>query len=75
MAVLNAELEMCESDKERMAVLEKTVELTKENEKSAEQRYKSVEAGMSDVLLAKTDRLEAEIGLERARLEMTATPK
>ncbi|MBI3864954.1 MAG: TolC family protein [Planctomycetia bacterium] len=75
MAVLNAELEMCESDKERMAVLEKTVGLTKENEKNTEQRYKSGEAGVSDVLLAKTDRLEAEIGLERARLEMTAKPK
>lgn len=75
MAVFNAELEMCESDKERMVVLEKTVGLTKESEKNTEQRYKSGKAGLSDVLLAKTDRLEAEIRLERARREMTAKPK
>jgi outer membrane protein TolC len=66
-ALLDAELEQCESDKERIKVLEKIVALAKESEKSAAQRYKTGAATQSDALMATAARLEAEIALERAK--------
>jgi outer membrane protein TolC len=66
-ALLNAELAQCESDKERIKVLEKIVALTKESEKNAVQRYKTGNAPQSDVLTATAGRLEAEIALKRAK--------
>jgi outer membrane protein TolC len=66
-AVLDAELEQCQSDKERIAVLGKTLALAKESENNALQRYKSGAATHSDVLMATAARLETEIALERAK--------
>jgi outer membrane protein TolC len=74
-ALLDAELEQCESDKERIKVLEKIVTLAKESEKSAEQRYKTGNAAQSDVLMATAARLEAEIALERAKGKPAAQSK
>lgn len=66
-ALLLAELELCDSDKERVAVLEKVVALTKEFEKNAIQRYKDGTVPQADALMAAVNRLEAEIALERAK--------
>lgn len=65
-AVLRAELELCESDRDRVAVLEKIVKAAREREEFvAKQASSAVPA--RDVLKAKADRLEAEIALERAK--------
>jgi hypothetical protein len=66
-AVLNAELELCESDKERITALESIVAHAKEYEKFAAQRYRNGAAPASDVLMARAGRLEAEIALERVK--------
>jgi len=69
-ALLNARIELCESDKERIMVLEDMVSLAREHEKIAAQRYKTGVATQSDVLLATAARLEVEITLERIRAKV-----
>ena len=71
-ALLRVELEMCDSDKARIAVLEKTVVLAKEFEKTARARFETGNATQSDVLLGRAARLEAEIALERAKSKAAA---
>jgi hypothetical protein len=66
-ALVQAQLESCESDKERIALLEETVALAKEFAKHAAQRYKNGAAPESDVLMAAVARLEAEIALQCAK--------
>lgn len=66
-ALLLARLELCESDRERIMVLEEGVALAKEYEKVTTQRYKSGAGPASDPLQATAGRLQAEIALERAR--------
>jgi outer membrane protein TolC len=73
--LLHAELELCESDKERIALLEKMVTLAKEQEESASQLYRTGAVPHSDVLMAAADRLDAEIALERARSKAASPPK
>jgi biotin carboxyl carrier protein len=74
-ALLHAELELCESDRERITVLEKMVNQAKTYEEHAVQRYKAGAVTQSDVLMARAGRLEAEIALERAKAKALATPK
>lgn len=74
-AVLHARLELCESDRERVTVLEEAVALAKEHEKTAEQLYQTGKVLASDPLLARAGRLEAEIALERAKAKISAKPK
>jgi outer membrane protein TolC len=74
-ALLDAELEQCQSDKERITVLEKIVALAKESEKNAVQRYKTGAAPHSDALMATAARLEAEIALERLRSKGPTRPE
>lgn len=66
-ALLRAELDLSDSDKERIRVLEEAVALAKTNETYAAERYKSGLVTQSDVLMAGVARLEAEIDLERAK--------
>lgn len=66
-AVLKAELDLCESDKERVKVLEKLVESARGREALVEKMVKAASATGTDLLRAKVSRLEAEIALERAR--------
>jgi len=66
-AVRDAELQRCESDKERIRVLEEIVALTNASEKNAAQLYKAGQATQSDALVATAARLEAEIALERVK--------
>ncbi|MBI3821310.1 MAG: hypothetical protein HY289_01375 [Planctomycetes bacterium] len=67
MEMLRAELESSDSDKDRIAVLEKIVAQAKGNEQSALQRYKAGAVTQSDALMAAAARLEAEIALERVK--------
>ena len=66
-AVRNAELDMCDTTKERVAVLEKMLAEAKGYEKDI---TKAVEGGVissSDAAKAKVGRLDVEIALERAK--------
>jgi outer membrane protein TolC len=67
LAVLQAELELAESDRERVTVLEKVVAVQKEIETIVQTHFKAARAGQIDVLRAKANRLDAEIALERAK--------
>jgi outer membrane protein TolC len=75
MAVLNSRLELCETDKERITILEEAVALAKNSEETATALYKAGKVPASDRLMAKAARLETEIALERARAKVTARPK
>lgn len=66
-AVLKAELDLAESDKQRIAVFEKMVALAKQREEQAVNVVKMGQAPANLVLQAKVSRLEAEIALERAK--------
>jgi len=65
--VLAAELEQCSSDKDRIAVLEKFVVEARKREEHTVQRGKAGQATPRAVLMARADRLQAEITLENAR--------
>jgi hypothetical protein len=65
--LLKADLELCESDQERLAAHEKALMLAKHYERIATQRYKAGQGTQASTLSATANRLEAEIALERAR--------
>lgn len=65
-AARNAELDLCETDAERVAVLEKMLAESKDNKKLAEAGFHAAKLLHSAVLKATTDRLEVEIALECA---------
>lgn len=65
--LLKAELELCKTDKERLAVHEKAVGLAKDSENVAAQLFQTGRATQASVLAAKANRLEAEIALQRAK--------
>ena len=75
MAVVDARVELCESDKERIAILEEAVVLARDNEKVATQRYQAGQAPASDPLMAQAGRLDAEIALERVKNRTPARAK
>jgi hypothetical protein len=66
-AVLSAELDLSNSDKERIAIHEKIISLAKQLEEVVDKRFQAGHAGLSDVLRTRVSRLEAEIDLERAK--------
>jgi hypothetical protein len=74
-ALLDAELDVCETDKDRITVLEKIVILAKQNETHAEQRFRLGGVPRTHVLMATAGRLETEIALERAKSKAPARPK
>jgi outer membrane protein TolC len=69
LAVLRAELDLCERDKDRIAVLEKFVAAMKRFEEAMTKLLQVGQASPVEVLKAKLGRLEAEIALERARVK------
>ena len=74
-AVMNAELELCETEKDCLSLLEKIVALAKDNEKLVLETVRSGNASAQSALEAKLARVEAEIALERAKTKPAATPK
>jgi len=71
----DAELDLCDSDKDKIAVLERFVATTKETEKRAAQLVRSGQALTSTELKARMERLQAEIALERAKATADAKKK
>lgn len=69
-ALHKAELEQCESDKDRVAVLEKIVAQAKEAEQIADQFGKAGTSAPWAALKAKADRLQAEIDLEKVKTKV-----
>ncbi len=65
-ALLEAELELCQTDKERIAVLEKMVAQAKLLEEDTGRRFDAGVATHLETLEAKAGRLEVQIALERA---------
>jgi hypothetical protein len=68
-AVYQAELELCDTDKERAAVLEKMLSAAREWEKVVEEMVKAGLAAPRETLKAKAARLEVEIAWERAKVK------
>jgi len=62
-----AELDLCETDQERVAVLEKMLAEARAYEQSADEERKSARGTYSSALKATADRLDVEIALERAK--------
>src|SRR5205823_2845252 len=73
--VLQAEFELCESDKERVEILGKLVALAKKREAAMTSRVQIGRAMVTDALKAKANRLEAEIALARAQDQAARPPK
>ena len=67
--MLQAELETCDSAKERITVLEKVVAEAKKTEELAAHFSAARQASARTALKAKADRLHAEIALEKAKAE------
>ncbi|MBI2805529.1 MAG: hypothetical protein HYX68_11180 [Planctomycetes bacterium] len=66
-AALMGELDLSDTDKERIAILEKIVALAKMQEEHAVKLVKGGQIPKRDALKATVSRLEAEIALERAK--------
>lgn len=66
-AVRNAELDLCDTNKERVAVLEKMLADAKDYEGNLAQEVKAATVPTSALLKAKVSRLDVEIALERAK--------
>ena len=66
-AVLVAEFDLCDTERDRAAVLEKIVALSEKQEEGTAEAVKSGAAPASASLRAKVNRLEAEIALERSK--------
>jgi RNA polymerase sigma factor (sigma-70 family) len=73
--VLKAELDLCETDKERVAVHEKVVAVLKAIEQQAGELAKRGAAAAGTLQEARLNRLEAEVALERARAKSVTPPK
>ena len=73
--VLKAELDLCATDKERIAVHEKMVAVLKAIEQQARELARERAAAAGTLLEARLNRLEAEIALERARAKSVTPSK
>lgn len=67
LAVLDARLDLAESQEERLKLLEEAVKHSREIEETAKTMFQSGQANRVDVLKSTAGRLEREIALERAR--------
>lgn len=73
--VLNAELELCDSQTDRIAILEKIFSAAKDYEAHIREGVQSGGVASSALVKAKIARLDAEIALERAKANAAARPK
>src|SRR5262249_10353524 len=72
--VLEAELDACGSDQERVDIFEKRLARAKDHEKMADQLAKAGQMRPSSALLVKADRLKAEVDLARAKAKLARQP-
>ena len=70
----DAELQLCESEKERVSALEKILAMARETESLAAGLAKSGQGRESTSLKAKAERLRYDIALEGARTKLAAKP-
>jgi hypothetical protein len=70
-----AELDLCETDKDRLKVLEELLKLAGENEQALEQRYKAGDLPKSDFLAGTATRLEAAISVEKLKAKLQSEQK
>lgn len=68
-AMYQAELDLCETDKERVQVLEKMLTDAREKEEEAAALQSTARGQSTDVLKSRADRLNVEIALYRARAQ------
>jgi hypothetical protein len=73
--VFAVELELCETDKERVAVHEKIVKIYTTLEEMARRSEKNAVASHEEALEATMKRLDAEIALERAKARAAEASK
>ena len=73
--LLKAQLELCASPKERLAIHGEAVALAKQYEISAVELYKAGKAPQTSALAATVNRLEAEIAFERAKAQAAGMSK
>jgi RNA polymerase sigma-70 factor (ECF subfamily) len=73
--VYRAELDLCESDQDRVAVHEKIVAVLREIEQRVAALHKAAAAPDAAVTDAKLNRLEAEIALEQAKEKAAGQPR
>jgi RNA polymerase sigma factor (sigma-70 family) len=73
--VARTELELCDTNKERVAVHERIVAFAKEWETAVKVRYDAGQTPVNEVLKARVFRLDAEIDLERARAKIAEKAK
>ena len=71
----DAELEICDTDKEKLRVHQEIFNLARENEQSTEQRFKSGDVPKIDLLMATASRLSAAIALERVKAKLEVPSK
>jgi outer membrane protein TolC len=65
-----AELELCETDKDRLRVLEVILKLASESEQSLEKRYKAGDLPKSELLAATAATLQAAISVEKLKAKL-----
>ncbi len=73
--VYKAELDLCDTPKERIAVLEKIAKVYEEVEDQLTAHAKQGAASSESVIEAKLNRLEAQIAVERERAKLATPPK
>jgi RNA polymerase sigma factor (sigma-70 family) len=73
--VYKAELDLCDTTKERIAVLVKILQVYKDMEDHANELVTQGVASQHTVLEARVNRLEAEIALEREKAKLAPTPR
>ena len=65
-----AELDLCETDKDRLRVLEEMLRLAVENEQSLDKRYQAGDLPKSEFLAAKAATLQAAISVEKMKANL-----
>jgi hypothetical protein len=65
-----AELDLCETDKDRLKVLEEILKLAGESEQSLDKRYKAGDLPKSELLAAKAATLQAAISVEKLKAKL-----
>ena len=65
-----AELDLCETDKDRLKVLEEILKLAGESEQSLDKRYKAGDLPKSELLAAKAATLQAAISVEKMKAKL-----
>ena len=75
MDLLEADLDLCKTDGDRIRVHEKLVELLRSEEKQIEARVNAGTSTSSEIAKARAARIDAEIRLMRERMKAAEEPR